>query len=224
LSTELAAHDVSNYTYSILAYAAEKLSAANLHRLEAVFGHPLFDTAFSFMPAATASQYNAMAPYPAIPLSANWATLNPSLAASAPHDGDLYLYDLLLNEKTASAGETTTVALAHVSRYANARIKNLAVVAIVLTLAFGALQIYDSPSMQALGTKIGDWLWLSTLNAPNNPNSGFGFTRVIVSIPNLGNITPPAIDTGPVPDMPAIEGDDTENDATGGCPNNVCPV
>jgi hypothetical protein len=124
LSTELARNDTMGYTYSIMVYAGEKLSAANLHRLQAAVGPTVFAPALASMPAATLASYNATAMYAPIPLGVYWTALNPSLATGAPGAGDAYLYDLLLNEKTASAGETTTVALSHVSRYVNARIKN----------------------------------------------------------------------------------------------------
>jgi hypothetical protein len=209
LSTELARNDVSGYTYSIMMYAAEKLSAANLHRLQAAFGPTVFATALAYMPAATRAAYNASAAYAPIPLGVYWNSLNPSLAASAPSPGDAYLYDLLLDEKTASAGETTTVAVTHVSRYVNARIKvaPLVVIGLVIAGISLALQIYDSPSMQALGNAIADDYFARQMTWVNG-------APVVIQIPNLGNIVAPPIDV-PLPTMPPIEGDGDSNGACG---------
>jgi len=59
LSTELARNDTMGYTYSIMVYAGEKLSAANLHRLQAAVGPTVFAPALASMPAATLASYNA---------------------------------------------------------------------------------------------------------------------------------------------------------------------
>jgi hypothetical protein len=210
LSTELARNDVSGYTQSIMMYAGQKLSAANLRRLQAVFSPTVFATAVAYMPAATLAQHNAIPVYAPIPLGVYWDSLNPSLLAGAPGNGDLYLHDLLLVDKTAGAGETTTLALAHVSRYVNARVKNAVVVGIIIAVGLGALQIYDSPTMQALGQQFLQSWWIEfTIPAANR-------TPVIIQIPDLGNIIPPDIDA-PLPTMPPIEGDDNENAGT------ICP-
>jgi hypothetical protein len=75
LSTELAANDVSGYTYSIMMYAGEKLSAANLHRVQAAFGPTEFAIAFKYAPAAIQAQYNATAMVEPLPLSEYWQIL-----------------------------------------------------------------------------------------------------------------------------------------------------
>jgi hypothetical protein len=219
LSTELARNDVSGYTYSIMAYAGERLSAANLHRLQAAVGPAVFATALAYMPAATLSAYNASAMYAPIPLGVYWGALNPSQAATVPNDGDLYLYDILLDDKTASAGETSSLALANVSQYVNARVKNAVIIGLIIAGAAFALQVYDSPSMQALGNRMADWMFIQ--NAIMMNGTGQLVNQVVIKIPNLGNITPPDIDV-PLPEMPPIEGDAPQNSAA--CPNNVCPV
>jgi hypothetical protein len=221
LSTELARNDTSDYTLSIMAYAGEKLSAANL-RLQAAFGPTWLATAISWMPAATLSQYNALPVYAPIPLSGYWAALNPSQAATFPNDGALYLYDLLLDEKTASAGETTTVAGAAVSRYVSVRIKNavvvIAVVALVVGVASFALQLYDSPSMNNLANSIAANYFAAQMVWTNG-------ARVIIQMPpGFADIPPQPIDPGPVPAMPAVEGDTVQNGASACTNPDNCPT
>lgn len=227
-STELASNDVSDYTYSIMAYAGERLSAANLRRLQAAVGPTVFATAIAYMSPSTLAAYNTAAVYAPIPLGVYWNSLNPTLAAQMPNGGDLYVYDVLLDEKLSSAGETSTVALANVSRYINLRVKNIAVVALIVAIGFGILQVWDSPHANALANDIADWYFIQNAIAANGTGRMAGpiplNNLVFVNIPNLGVITPPTIDPGPVPPMPAVEGDAAQNGASG-CPNpDNCPT
>lgn len=82
-------------------------------------------------------------------------------------------------------------------------------------LALGALTIYDSPTMQALGRQFLDSWWFE-FNVPAANRQ-----PVVIQFPNLGEIVPPAIDV-PLPELPPTEGDAPQNG--GSCPNNVCPV
>jgi hypothetical protein len=197
-STELARNDASGYTYGIMEWAAARLSAANLHRLQAALDPSVFAIALAYMPAATLTQYNATAMYPTIPLSTYWNTLNPSAAAALPSSGDLWVYDLLLDEKTSSAGEATTVAIANVSRYANARVKNI-VIDVIVVLGF-ALALYDSPTIQTWAQELGDWNFAQQMRWIN------GGPVQIMPFPNIGDIIPPTIDI-PVPDLPPLDGE-----------------
>jgi hypothetical protein len=221
LSTELASNDVSDYTYSIMAFAGEKLSAANLRRLQAAVGPTVFATAIAYMSATTLAQYNATAVYAPIVLGVYWNSLNPTLAASVPSIGAAWEYDLLLNDMTASAGETDTLGAAHVSQYANARIKGT--IQTLIKIGLGILTVLDSPTMQALGSELDQWMWVQNIMTNNTPQGGFAYAAVIIQIPNLGNITPPAINV-PLPEMPAIEGDVPQNGASACTDPDNCPT
>jgi hypothetical protein len=205
LSTLLAAHDVSNYTYSIMAYAGERLSAANLHRLEAAFGPALFATALAYSPASTRAAYNATPMIAPLLLSAYWAQSNPA----APPIGDAWAYALLLNEVTASAGESSMSAFAAVARYVQEKINNVALVGISLGAAF--LAVYNNPQMQIYLNQLAAW-WVAegqAALAASWSTGGFSPERtsagMIITInPSLA---PPPIDPGAVPQLPPIEGD-----------------
>jgi hypothetical protein len=202
LSTELAAHDVAGYSYSVMAYAGERLSAANLHRIAAAFGPGLFSTAVAYMPAATLAAYNASAATPPLFLSAYWSALNPAAAAASPATGDLWLYDLLLDEYTAGAGGSTTAALGAVSRYVNAKINNVILVAISLGSAF--LGLYNSPQMQLVLDNLATFIVANGRYINNLPAYPPSSGMIITINPAL---QPPPVDPGPVPELPPIEGD-----------------
>jgi hypothetical protein len=198
LSTELAANDVSDYTYSIMAYAGERLSAANLHRLAAAFGPQVFATALAYMPAGTLAAYNA-APSPAPSLlSEYWAQLNPAAAPSAPSIGARYLYDLFLNAYTAGAGGPPAQALAAASRYVNAQIKMSFAEAVGFIAA--VVGLYESATR---GGAVADaWNAASDCFAWYKDNQFPSQAAMVIQIPQFvpDPITPP-----PLPDFPAIE-------------------
>lgn len=173
------------------------------------------------MSASTLAAYNAAAVYAPIPLGVYWNSLNPTLAAAAPDIGDAWAYDLLLDDMTASAGETDTVGVTHVSQYANVRIKGT--IQTLIKIGFGILTLLDSPTVARLNEELQDYLWMQSIIYQNSPEGGFGYTPVIIQIPNLGDVTPPAIDV-PVPEMPAIEGDGVQNGASACTNPDSCPT
>lgn len=202
LSTELYAHDASNYTPSILAYAAEKLSGLNLRRLEASFGPALMASAMEYAPAATLAAYNTYSPW-ANPLSETWWQSGAG-AGVTDSPGQLYLYDVFLDSYTAGAGGSTNPAIKDMERYMGARVKfvqEVIVVSAILGAVAAVFAILDSPTAQQLATSIGDWVSLQVIlpvlaDMPPGP--------LVITWP--APISPPAPDPT-IPTLPPIEGD-----------------
>jgi hypothetical protein len=206
LSTLLAATDVSNYTYSIMAYAGMRLSAVNLRRLQSAFGPAVFATAIAYMPAATLSAYNATPAIPPLGLSEYWNQLNPALAASEPVIGDAWAYALFLDAFIAGSGGSKTAALATANRYANARIHNAMLVALSLAATF--LAVYNSPQAQQYLNQLAAWfVWQDRQTWPTVP----WYNPQLAYLPSQGAIIyfpaspPPMPDPGPMPELPPIE-------------------
>lgn len=125
LSTELVAHQhpsaYGDYTtYVLVDIMMNRLSAANLHRMAAVFGPNYFWGMQWLYPARPdmVAAYNALpAPVP-YPLGQWWVSQGNAL----PIFGDLYLYDLFLDYYTASAGGDPAVAAQQMARYVRRKI------------------------------------------------------------------------------------------------------
>jgi hypothetical protein len=199
LSTELAKHDASDYTYSIMAYAGEKLSGANLRRLAAAFGPYDTSIALAYASAATRTAYNASPVVAALPLSQYWWSLGKG--AGITDSGDMYLYDLMLDSYTVGAGGPFNPAMQDASRYANRVIKQS--MATIITYVGFAIAVYDSPGLAQLKTST--WDWIATTQSWNNSN---GKLQVITwPGPGPGIVIPPPPDP-PVPELPPIEPQD----------------
>jgi hypothetical protein len=214
LSTELHLH-ASSLTPTILAYAAQKLTGANLRRLEAVFGadamaYPIGE----FAPAATLKAYGAL-PVPApFPLSEAWWQAGKG-AGVTDSPGDLYLWDLFLASYTAGAGGSINPAINDASRYMNMRIKENVVIIVLAVIAL-TFQLADSPSFHQMATSVGDWFYLSQL-IPAQQN--------LSSAPPLVIYWPPAITTTPdpaLPDFPSIDTDGNDYSVTCGGGEDIC--
>jgi hypothetical protein len=201
LSTELKAHDTSGLTPYILATAAEKVSAANLHRLAASFGPAPIAAALNFAPAAVKMAYGSttLAPTPQ-PLSAYWWSLGKG--AGVVDSSDMYLYDLVLDSYTAGAGGPTTSAVQDATRYFNRKIKVGAVDVIVVAAAL--LAFYESPTVNRLATAT--WDWLNTTQSWDNHNGGLQ----VVTYPGGVDLIPVPVPDPDLPVLPPIEPDEPD--------------
>lgn len=164
LSTELAAHtQPSAYgdftTYILADIMMNRLSAANLHRMAAVFGPSYFwgmQWLYPPRPDLVAA-YNALpAPVPAR-LGQWWV----SLGHFFPSVGDSYLYDVFLEYYTAGPGGDRAVAAEQMARYVRRKINGGALFDFVIggaTLLSLYYAMKADPDVQALMTDLSDSL------------------------------------------------------------------
>jgi hypothetical protein len=216
LTTLLAAHDAVGYTPTILAYAAEKGTAANLQRLASAFGTAKIATALPYATATVQSAYKKLPVLAALPYSENWWALGLGKGVT-DSPGDLYLWAVFLDSYTAGAGGSAVPSLAETSRYMTYRVKNVVIVIIVAvagTLAavndfFG---IMDSPTAQAWGNNLSDWYFYQNVQQTNlNHLRSIQIPTPTIDVPPLPDI--------PVPELPPISFNDGGNMPTeaGGC-------
>lgn len=170
-TTELAANDHSNYTPTILEYAAKQLSAANLVRLASAMGPTKVASALSYAPAAVAAQYRQLPAAPALEFSEYWFELGNTTTFNF---GDLYVYDLLLDAYTQGAGGTSTPYVVMAGRYLQATRTTKASVVEILTGVAAALAIFDSSTAQ----QVNNWL-------EQNVEFIDGFPVPIITIPSI---------------------------------------